>query len=77
MLPECCQLVPTSADDWFNKGRSMCYHFYVIMHVKDPWLSVVRVGYCDYTLFRKTAILILHTINKTWFGLLTEGHSFL
>ena len=22
-----------------------CYHVYVIMHVNDPWLSVVRVGH--------------------------------
>ena len=27
---------PASAADWFNEGRSMCYHVYVIMHVKDP-----------------------------------------
>ena len=35
-LLACYQLVPTSADDWFNKGsQSMCNHVYVIMHVKD------------------------------------------
>ena len=25
---------------------SMCYHVYVIMNAKDPWLSVVRIGHC-------------------------------
>ena len=34
-LPACYQLVPTSAEDWFNKGHAMCNHVYVIMHVKD------------------------------------------
>ena len=29
-------LAQASAADWFNKGRAMCYHVYVIMHVKDP-----------------------------------------
>ena len=28
-----------------HKGRSMCYHVYVITHVKDPELSVVRLGH--------------------------------
>ena len=22
--------------NWFNKGRAMCYHVYVILRVKDP-----------------------------------------
>ena len=30
------QLASASAADWFNKGCAMCYHVYVIMHVKDP-----------------------------------------
>ena len=34
-LPACYQLVPTSADDWFNKGRP-CVVMSVIMLVKDP-----------------------------------------
>ena len=29
ILSECYQLA-------FNKGCAMCYHVYVIMHVKDP-----------------------------------------
>ena len=28
---------------WFIKHRGMCCHNYMIMHLKDPWLSVVRV----------------------------------
>ena len=40
------QIAPASAADWFNKGFVMCYHVYVIMHVKDPELSVIRVGHC-------------------------------
>ena len=35
----------TSAADWFTKGHAMCYHVYVMMYVKDPWLAVVRVGH--------------------------------
>ena len=35
-LSACYQLAPTSGNAWFTKGRSMCYHVYVIMHVKDP-----------------------------------------
>ena len=29
-----------------HQRRCMCYHVCVIMHVKDPQLSVVRVGHC-------------------------------
>ena len=32
---EIYQHIPTSANNWFTKGRSMFYHVYVIMHVKD------------------------------------------
>ena len=35
----------TSAANWFNKDCAMCYHLYVTMRVKDPKLSVVRVGH--------------------------------
>ena len=45
MLPECYRLRPTSADDWFTKGRSMSYHVCVIIYVKDPQLSAIRVGH--------------------------------
>ena len=37
---------PGSDADGFKKGSAMCYHVYVTMHVKDPLLSVVRVGNC-------------------------------
>ena len=33
-------------DDWFNIGHATCYDVYVIMHVKDPYLPVKRVGHC-------------------------------
>ena len=36
-------LAPT---DWFIKGCIMCYHVYVIMRVKVPWPSFVRVAHC-------------------------------
>ena len=29
-------ICPASANDWPNKTRAMCYHVYVMMHVKDP-----------------------------------------
>ena len=35
----------TSAADWFTEDRTICYHVYVIMHVKDSKLSVVIVGH--------------------------------
>ena len=40
------QPAQTIAADWFIKCPAMCYHIYVMMHVKDPQLSVVRVGHC-------------------------------
>ena len=36
LLSAAHQLAPTSATDWFPKGCVMCYHVYVILHVKDP-----------------------------------------
>ena len=41
LLSECHRLA-----DWFVKDGAMCYHVYVIMHVKDLSPSVVRVGFC-------------------------------
>ena len=29
-----------------NKGRAICKHVYEMMNVKDPQLSVARVGHC-------------------------------
>ena len=43
LLSACDRLPPASAVDWFK--HVMCYHVYVIMHVKYPSLSVVRVGH--------------------------------
>ena len=37
---------PVNATDWRNKGHAMCYHVNVIMHAKDPLLSVVKVRHC-------------------------------
>ena len=36
VLSECYLTIPTSADDWLKKRRSMCHYVCVIMHVKDP-----------------------------------------
>ena len=45
LLSESHWLAPAGADDWFTKGRVMCYHVYMIMHVKYPLHSVLRVGH--------------------------------
>ena len=39
---------PVSASGWFKimEGCAMCYDVYVIMHVKDLKLPVVRRGHC-------------------------------
>ena len=55
LLSENHRLAPTIAADWFNKGHAMCYHVYVTMHVKDPLLSVVRVGH-----FAPEAVRVVH-----------------
>ena len=34
-----------SAAHWFNKGRAMCHHVYMIMHVKDPQLSAILTAH--------------------------------
>ena len=39
-LSECC----LSGADWCIKVSAMCYHVYVIMHVKDPQICITRVG---------------------------------
>ena len=39
------RLLSSSAANWFIKGCAMCYHVYMIMHVKDPQLFLVRVGH--------------------------------
>ena len=45
MLSVCHQLAPVSAADLFSKGSAKWYYVCVIMHVKDPLLSVVRIGH--------------------------------
>ena len=47
----------------FNKGRAMCCHFYVITHVKDPQLSVVRVGHCVLLAGFCLSMYSLHVLN--------------
>ena len=37
------QLAPASAANSFIYGRAMCYHVHVIMHLKDHYLSAVRL----------------------------------
>ena len=34
--PSAVGLAPAGAVHWSNKGRAMCYHVCVRMHVKDP-----------------------------------------
>ena len=58
------QLAPASAADCFNKDRAMCYHVYVIMHVKDPLLSVVRVGHCVPLADLCLSLHSLHVLNR-------------
>ena len=38
-------LPPVTPTKWSNKGCDVCYHVCVIKHVKDPYLSVVRVSH--------------------------------
>ena len=38
------QLAPSCAANWFIKNYAVCYDIYLIMHVKDPKLSAIRVG---------------------------------
>ena len=45
LLSLCRKPAPISATEWFTKGHVMCYNVYVIMHVKDSQLSVIRVGH--------------------------------
>ena len=42
----------------------MCYHVYVIMHVKDPWLSFVRVGYHVPLASFCLSLYSLHVLNR-------------
>ena len=35
-ISACHRLAAASAANWSIKGYTMCYHVYVIMHIKDP-----------------------------------------
>ena len=64
ILPACYQLIPTIADNWFSKGRAMCNHVYLIINVKDPWLSVVRVGHHVPLVGFCLVLYDLHVLNR-------------
>ena len=36
LLTVCHRLAPDSAANWSKNGSALCYHMFVIMHVKDP-----------------------------------------
>ena len=42
----------------------MCYYVCVIMHVKDPYLSVVRVGHCVPLAVFFLSLYDLHALNR-------------
>ena len=54
----------TSAADWFDKGRAMCNHVYVIMHVIDPSLPIVRVGHRVPLVGFCLSLYGLHVLNR-------------
>ena len=39
------EFAPARAANWFTKGCVISNLVYMIMHVKDPYLSVIRVGH--------------------------------
>ena len=47
-----------------KKKPSMCYYVCVIMHVKDPQLSVVRVGHCVPLTGFCLSLYDLHALNR-------------
>ena len=63
-LSDCRQLVPASAIDWLIKGHAMCYHVYVIIHVKDPRPSVLRVGHFVPLAGFCLSLYSLHVLNR-------------
>ena len=42
----------------------MCYHVCIMMHVKDPYLSVVRVGHCFSLAGFCLSLYDLHALNR-------------
>ena len=55
-LHQCRQLV--------HQRPSMCHYVYVMMHVKDPQLSVVRVGHCVPLAGFCLSLYSLHVLNR-------------
>ena len=61
LLIACHQLAPARADDNYH---AMCYHVYVILHVKDPQLSFARVQHCVPLPGFCLALYSLHVLNR-------------
>ena len=40
-------LVPTSAHDWYNKGRGMCCPVCRMVHIKEPLLLIGKRSPCN------------------------------
>ena len=47
-----------------HQRLSMCYHVYVIMQVKDPYLSVVTVRHCAPLADFRLSLYSLHVLNR-------------
>ena len=56
-------LTAASVADRFNRDRAMYYHIYMIMHVKDPKLSVIREGIVSLSQ-AAVCLYILHMLNS-------------
>ena len=55
---------PACASNWFIRGHAMCYHVCVITHVKDPQLSVVKVGHGKPLAGFCLSLYDLHALNR-------------
>ena len=63
---------PASVAIWLIKGHAMYYHVYVIIHVKYPYLSVVREGHCVPIVDFCLSLYNMHVLNRDFdfgFGL--------
>ena len=54
---------PAIVTDWYTKDSTMCYHAYVIMHVKDAKLFVIRLGHHVLVVGFFLTLYGLHTLN--------------
>ena len=70
-LTACHRIAPASAD-WFKKGRAMCNHVCVILHVKDPQLPVKRVGHCASLAGFCLSLYGLHVLNRDVISIQTK-----